>query len=69
MTAPIPVAEVIAERVFGGRHTARVLCPFCSRTHLHLMPADTTTVLVAHCERGSYTIATHITHERKPQCP
>jgi hypothetical protein len=38
VTAPIR-AEVIAERTYGGRHTARILCPFCSRTHLHLMPA------------------------------
>jgi hypothetical protein len=55
VTAPIR-AEVIAERTYGGRHTARVLCPFCDRTHLHLWPADKSTMLVAHCERGSYTI-------------
>lgn len=49
MTAPIPATELIAERTYGGRHTARILCPYCGRTHLHLWPADATTVLVAHC--------------------
>jgi hypothetical protein len=63
MTA-VPVAEVIAERTYGGQHTARVLCPFCGRTHLHLQPADATTVLVAHCERGTYTIGG--TEEKHP---
>jgi hypothetical protein len=58
MTAPVPVAELIAERTYGGRHTARILCPYCGRTHLHLWPADATTPHVAHCDRGSYTIGT-----------
>ena len=56
MTAPIPIAEVVGRRVYGGKATVRIFCPFCDRTHLHLMPADPATVLVAHCERGHYTI-------------
>ena len=28
MTDPLPVAEVIAERVYGGLRTARVLCVY-----------------------------------------
>jgi hypothetical protein len=57
----IPVAEVIGNRRYGGRYTARVLCPFCDRTHLHLWPADADTPLAAHCERGNYTIGTATT--------
>ena len=53
---PIPAAEIIAERCYGGRRTARILCPYCGRTHLHPWPADTTTLYTGHCERGSYTI-------------
>ncbi len=54
MTAPIPVAEVIAERRYGGIPTIRVLCVFCGRTHLHRDPADSTVVLMAPCG-GTYT--------------
>jgi hypothetical protein len=54
VTAPLR-AEVIAERTYGGQRTARILCPYCGRTHLHLMPADAATVVVAHCG-GLYTI-------------
>ena len=54
MTDPIPAAEIIAERFYGGIRTVRVLCVRC-RTHLHkwagaglyLAPCGTT-----------YTIAT-----------
>jgi hypothetical protein len=63
MTAPVPAAELIAERFYGGIRTARVICPFCGRTHLHPWPADAATPHVAHCNRGLYTIGT----ERKPQ--
>jgi hypothetical protein len=65
MTASIPDAELIAERAYGGRHTARVLCPYCGRTHLHLWPADAATALVAHCGAGSYTIGHHT--EKRPR--
>jgi hypothetical protein len=58
MTDPIPGAEVIAERTYGGRHTARVLCPFCSRTHLHLWPTDASTPLAAPCG-AVYTLGGH----------
>lgn len=48
----IPAAEIIAERSYGGQRTARILCPFCGRTHLHLWPTDTTTPHAAHCGGG-----------------
>jgi hypothetical protein len=56
MTAPTPAAEIIAERTYGGLRTARVLCTFCGRTHLHPYPADTSTAVAAHCGGGLYTI-------------
>jgi hypothetical protein len=56
MTEPVPAAELIGERTYGGRCAGRVMCPYCGRTHLHLWPADASTVVVAHCERGHYTI-------------
>jgi hypothetical protein len=56
--ASIPAAEVIAERTYGGRHTARIMCLYCGRTHLHLWPADTHTAVAAHCGGGLYTIGT-----------
>ena len=58
MTEPIPAAEVIAERVYGGQRTARVMCPWCGRTHLHLWPADASTTYTGHCGQGTYTIGT-----------
>ncbi len=61
MTAPIPAAELIAERCYGGRHTARILCPYCGRTHLHPWRADTSPHM-AGCGQGLYTLGT----ERKP---
>ena len=54
MTAPIPVAEVIAQRRYGGLPTIRVICPRCSRTHVHRDPADASIVLAAPCG-GTYT--------------
>ncbi|BBY01042.1 hypothetical protein [Mycobacterium seoulense] len=59
----VPVAEVIAERRYGGVPTVRVLCPLCGRTHLHPQPTDPPTPVAAHCGGGLYTLAT----ERKPQ--
>jgi hypothetical protein len=56
MTGPVPVAEVIAERRYGGQPTVRVICTGCQRTHLHLTPADAATPLAAHCGAGCYTI-------------
>jgi hypothetical protein len=53
----IPTAELIAEHRHSGRHTARVLCPHCSRNHQHFWPADLTTPLTAPCGQGTYTIA------------
>jgi len=59
MTDPLPVAEVIGERTYGGLRTARILCPYCERTHLHPWPAGATTApYSAHCGRGAYTIGT-----------
>lgn len=55
MTAPIPAAEVIADRRYGGQRTARCLCPGCGRTHLHRWPTDTSTPLAAPCG-AIYTI-------------
>ena len=55
---PIPAAEIIAERTYGGQPTARVLCPWCGRTHLHLYRGDATIPTVAHCGDGIYTIGT-----------
>lgn len=49
MTKPIPVAEVIAERRYGGLPTVRVICPGCSRTHVHRSPTDAATPLVGAC--------------------
>jgi len=63
MTDPIPVAEVIGEHIYGGLRTARVMCGFCGRTHLHRWPTSDTPY-TAHCGRGQYTIATPTT-ERK----
>jgi hypothetical protein len=56
MTAPdsLPTAEVIAERRYGGVPAIRVMCPFCSRTHLHCDPGDASAVLAAPCG-GNYT--------------
>ncbi|WP_156744894.1 hypothetical protein [Mycobacterium sp. E2238] len=56
MTTPIPVAEVIAQRTYGGRRTVRILCPYCGRTHLHPQPADPAAPQTARCDRGIYTI-------------
>jgi hypothetical protein len=68
MTEPIPAAEVIAERRYGGLRTARVMCPYCQRTHLHPWPTEPTSPYAGHCGQGTYTIGTEITHEeRKPQ--
>jgi hypothetical protein len=64
MTAPVPAAELIAERFYSHRHTARILCPYCGRTHLHLWPTDVVDPLIAHCGGGLYVIGT--TTERKP---
>jgi hypothetical protein len=61
MTTPVPAAELIAERSYGGQPTARILCPYCGRTHLHLWPTDPTTPIVGHCG-GVYTIG----HRIKP---
>ncbi len=59
MTADLPVAEVIAERRYGGLRTARVMCVYCGHTHLHPWPTgDNTHPYTAHCGQGSYTIAT-----------
>ena len=65
MTAPIPAAEVIAERRYGGLRTARILCPFCGRTHLHPWPSHTSSPYTAHCGQGVYTLSTPTTTERK----
>jgi len=68
MTAPIPAAEIIAERTYGGLRTARVMCVYCGQTHLHPWPTGRTHPYTAHCGQGTYTIGTEITHEeRKPQ--
>ena len=45
MTAPIPAAEIIAERNYGGIVTVRVFCPGCQRTHIHRAPATPGTVV------------------------
>jgi hypothetical protein len=58
MTAPnLPTAEVIAEHHHSGRHTVRIFCPFCARTHQH-WAANVTGPLTAPCGQGSYTIGT-----------
>ena len=57
MTAPIP-AELIAERFYSHRYTARILCPYCQRTHSHLWPTNIDDPLIAHCGAGLYAIAT-----------
>jgi hypothetical protein len=66
MTVPIPAAEIIAERRYGGLRTARVFCPYCQSTHLHPWPCGDTTSLpyTAHCGQGAYTIGTLTTTER-----
>jgi hypothetical protein len=51
MTAPIPAAELIAERSYGGRRSARVMCPLCQHLELHPWPVDTGPV-AAHCGLG-----------------
>jgi len=65
MTALIPAAEIIAERVYGGLRTARILCPnpACGRTHLHRWTPGDTTTHVGPCGTN-YTITTT---ERKPR--
>jgi hypothetical protein len=57
MTESIPTAELIGERIYGGRPTDRILCVYCGRLHLHSRPADDTTPLAAHCGQGLYTLA------------
>jgi hypothetical protein len=52
----IPVAEVIAERVYAGRHTVRIYCPRCQRLELHPTPADAGAVTAAHCGLGPIRI-------------
>lgn len=58
MTAPIPAAEVIAHRRYGGIPTVRALCPACGRTHLHRWRVDTVTAHTAPCG-GIYIIGSH----------
>jgi hypothetical protein len=55
VTAPIPAAEIISNRVYGGCATVRVICTGCQRTHLHRMPTDASTPVVAPCG-AVYTI-------------
>jgi hypothetical protein len=64
MTAPVPVAEIIGQRSYGGIRTVRILCPSpsCGRTHVHRW-ADAGTPVVGSCG-AVYTIG-HRT-ERTP---
>jgi hypothetical protein len=54
MTAP--TAEIIGVRHYGGIRTARIMCPYCARTHLHRHPLGDSGVHTAHCGLGHYRI-------------
>ncbi|MGZ4562997.1 MAG: hypothetical protein ACXVX6_05335 [Mycobacterium sp.] len=68
MTAPLPAAEIIAERRFGGIPAVRVMCPVCGRTHLHRQPADPATPHVGPCG-AAYTIGRKSTSEKSQKFP
>jgi hypothetical protein len=51
-------AEIVAIRHYGGVRTARVMCTYCGRTHLHRHPVGDTALHDAHCGQGTYRLGT-----------